>query len=527
MEEDYLNLDDYDVYQKTQRRHQHQTATKRKQHHCPTKKYNNSEELYRLQPQDFDGRSDDILLKTLLSKFQMSFLYPFLKAYGITYRSLRYLSVDDINTAIRSIGHRAEFREKLFTWRRKKYRTNDVVIVQEKIIPSTINSTEEPYIRRSSEDTLNNTKEISEISEDTQSNTKESITTFEDISTSIRNESLKFESDIMDELPLELEIDGMEVKKPKLEATVNLRETRVGLMLNLEELINESVFGPIMKAFYKKHGYLERKHRDELIQAVIDYVINKEIKLHCSDFAKIVDMIVNIFPAEHDSRDYYFINRKGKRNPMGRLYTKYYNTLKRMRVRDIHQEFTQESTTYMQSDTLADDDAMLTTGLTTPTSSTIAPRNVVNANDGNNIGNICSSSNSNTTQIELIDDDEFQELMQLDDTSMSAIKNFLRCRDVSWDDVKTVWSKTYLSRQEDVEHSTTKDVLQQWPKYLNARAMELFNIDFGLKFSRNKVNILKRKWSQFVEKVSHYYTSNIKEEMCKGLFALWKTKPGK
>lgn len=41
-------------------------------------------------------------------------------ASDITYRSLRYLSVDDINSSIRSIGHRAEFREKLFTWRRKR-----------------------------------------------------------------------------------------------------------------------------------------------------------------------------------------------------------------------------------------------------------------------------------------------------------------------------------------------------------------------------------------------------------------------
>ncbi|TMW40237.1 hypothetical protein DOY81_014683, partial [Sarcophaga bullata] len=85
----------------------------------------NQVEFPSTHPTDFDGQYDDAMLRKLLRKFQMSFLYPFLKVCDITYRSLRYLSVEDINTAIRSVGHRAEFREKLFAWRRKRYRTND------------------------------------------------------------------------------------------------------------------------------------------------------------------------------------------------------------------------------------------------------------------------------------------------------------------------------------------------------------------------------------------------------------------
>lgn len=193
---------------------------------------------------------------------------------------------------------------------------------------------------------------------------------------------------------------------------------------------------------------------------------------------------------------------------MGRLYTKYYNTLKRLRVRDIHQEFPQEiPNTYMQSGSLADDTLLTTqpttiaSNATTSLTTTLIMRPTTNANDANNISNSnsCSSNSgvgvgaggggvgvgsdgisssnkqSSNTQIELIEDD-FQELIQLDDTSVSAIKNFLHCTGLNWDDVKTMWSKTYLSRQEDVEHSTTKDILQQWPKYLNARGMELVSI---------------------------------------------------
>lgn len=193
-------------------------------------------------------------------------------------------------------------------------------------------------------------------------------------------------------------------------------------------------------------------------------------------------------------QDYYFINRQGKRNPMGRLYTKYYNTMKRMRVRDIHQDFAQEPVSYS---TLVDDSMLTTTSTTsTPTSAALMlrPTSGTNGNEANNTGcNISpatggkdigngsgggdgsGSGSGNNTQIELIEDD-FQELIQLDDTSVSAIKNFLRCQGLDWDDIKTMWSKTYLSRQEDVEHSTIKDVLQQWPKYLNARGIELVSL---------------------------------------------------
>lgn len=193
---------------------------------------------------------------------------------------------------------------------------------------------------------------------------------------------------------------------------------------------------------------------------------------------------------------------------MGRLYTKYYNTLKRMRVRDIHQEFTQE-TTLIPAATLHDDATSMMAIATTSSSTTSAVQinammsasstssSTTNANitsattilgnsshSNNNNNNIVinssnnddvdngNSNNSINTQIELIED-EFQELIQLDDTSVSAIKNFLRCQGLDWNDVKTMWAKTYLARQEDVEHSTIKDVLQQWPKYLNARGMEL------------------------------------------------------
>lgn len=67
-------------------------------------------------------------------------------------------------------------------------------------------------------------------------------------------------------------------------------------------MLEKSLYGPFLKAFYEQNGFLERKQRDELIQSIIDYVINNDIKLHAADFNKITDMIINIFPNEEQAR---------------------------------------------------------------------------------------------------------------------------------------------------------------------------------------------------------------------------------
>ncbi|XP_011294888.1 uncharacterized protein LOC101897248 [Musca domestica] len=520
MREEYLETEEYENYQNLVT--QADEAVKQEETSTTADEKLTFEEYFPpLHPIDFDCHSDDAMLRKLLKKFQMIFLYPFFKAYDITYRSLRYLSVDDINTVIRSVGHRAEFREKLFAWRRKRYRTNNTQIIEFEKSYQTVTSEEIPRSSQSADNKSNKSNKSNPIMI---METNEEIVDGANDTSSLQ--------EMMNELPLEMEVEAgggaPASKRPRTETIVNLRETRLGALLNLEELIEESVFGTIIKVFYNRHGYLERKHRDEIINTIVDYVVTKEIKLHSSDFGKIVDMIVNLFPAEEEARDYYFINRKGKRNPMGRLYTKYYNTLKRIRVRDIHQEFTNESMcSFLQTGSLKDDTsktkkastAVLTNEATTSASAN--QTNSINTTDDNK-----NSNNNSNTQIEFIADD-FEELLESNDTSSSTAKDVLRCQGLNWDNVKTLWSQTHLIRQEDIEHSTVKDVIQQWPKYLNARGMELFDIDFRLKFSRNKENLLQRKWSRFVQKICYYYQSNIKDEMCKGLFALWKTKPGK
>ncbi|XP_067634203.1 uncharacterized protein [Eurosta solidaginis] len=72
-----------------------------------------------------NNNDDDSKLMNLLKEFDLELLYTHLKLNDITFRSLLYLTVDDINTAIRHLGYRAEFREKLFVWRKEKLSTSE------------------------------------------------------------------------------------------------------------------------------------------------------------------------------------------------------------------------------------------------------------------------------------------------------------------------------------------------------------------------------------------------------------------
>uniref|UniRef100_A0A1B0ERX3 Uncharacterized protein n=1 Tax=Glossina morsitans morsitans TaxID=37546 RepID=A0A1B0ERX3_GLOMM len=459
------------------------------------------QQFLQLRPADFEAHCDDVMLKKLLTKFQMHFIYPLLKASDITYRSLRYLSVDDINSSIRSIGHRAEFREKLFTWRRKRYRTNDVIIEYDKSsVAQHTNEVSNGSMSNVEQQLQQNEQQVKEEAEKHCSSFSNQLTSTSSTSAAacrnLNKNQKRNASNSMDETfdaESDVNENAIEMKKAKLvESCVELRDMHLNVHLNVKELLEESLLGSVMKTFYQKHGHLERKHRDELIQIIVDYVTSNEIKLHCSDFMKITDMIVNIFPSENESRDYYFINRKGKRNPMGRLYTKYYNTLKRLRVRGSQQESATVQTTI---ESMSNSSGQRYKDATT--------------NDSTNI---------------LLIDDELQELTQLDDASLKAIKSFLQCQGIRWNDVKRMWPKTYLARQQDIESLTTKDVLEEWPKYVADKGIELFDVDFRIKYP-NTGDLLQKKWEHFEKKIFSYYQKNIKDETCKNLFALCKAKP--
>ncbi|XP_067628571.1 uncharacterized protein [Eurosta solidaginis] len=102
-------------------------------------------------------RTDDEKLQELLNLFELDCLFKCLRSNGVTYRCLKYVSKTDIKDAISNIGLRAEFREKLFAWRKSEFNIDDETIsVESRVISwleksQTSNSTEfSTQIRKSS-----------------------------------------------------------------------------------------------------------------------------------------------------------------------------------------------------------------------------------------------------------------------------------------------------------------------------------------------------------------------------------------
>ncbi|XP_054083052.1 uncharacterized protein LOC128920224 [Zeugodacus cucurbitae] len=73
---------------------------------------------------------EDTDLLNLLKEFDLETLFLGLKNAGLTFRSLKYLSKEDIAEAVKNIGLRTEFREKLFFWRKSKFGIEDETLSQ-------------------------------------------------------------------------------------------------------------------------------------------------------------------------------------------------------------------------------------------------------------------------------------------------------------------------------------------------------------------------------------------------------------
>lgn len=85
------------------------------EYECSYKELNNDNLLDLLKEFDLKGK-----LFSVPVSIHPKVKYVFTIDADIMYRSLKYLKSEDLKEAIPSIGLRAEFREKLFTWRKKK-----------------------------------------------------------------------------------------------------------------------------------------------------------------------------------------------------------------------------------------------------------------------------------------------------------------------------------------------------------------------------------------------------------------------
>ncbi|XP_055907744.1 uncharacterized protein LOC129942723 [Eupeodes corollae] len=186
-----------------------------------------------------------------------------------------------------------------------------------------------------------------------------------------------------------------------------------------------------------------------------------DINLKPSDFPLIVDQILSIFPNEEEAKDYYFIPREGKKNPSGRLYSRYANCRSK-RVKSSQ-----------------------------------------------------SSCTTITNETPFVEDEVDMSISEAMKTSLS--------RDSSdWNLVKEKWKKTFSLRQKELKLMSNDEFFKSWPKFCDARAPELIEIDFDFLYP-NKKHLLLSKWENFKKNIKNYYEINIHNESCRKRFSLLKT----
>ncbi|XP_067637305.1 uncharacterized protein [Eurosta solidaginis] len=242
---------------------------------------------------------------------------------------------------------------------------------------------------------------------------------------------------------------------------------------DLLSLLQQTCKGKLLLESYKKNQHLTNRNRDDLISIVIDEVIANDIILKAKDFANLLEQIINLFPNENGAREYYYIPRKGKKCPSGKLYGKYVNQRSKKR----------KSMCFEQN---------------TP-----------------------SPASDNTGA-----PTENDEVPEIDVTICRALKTSLSRSIADWNEVKDKWQKTFNLRQNDLKELTNIDFLQTWPKYTDSRAPELIYLDFKIMYP-GKENCLYSKWDIFTEKIQRFYEVNLHNDFCKQLFSLAKASTKK
>ncbi|XP_017464874.1 PREDICTED: uncharacterized protein LOC108358198 isoform X2 [Rhagoletis zephyria] len=177
----------------------------------------------------------------------------------------------------------------------------------------------------------------------------------------------------------------------------------------------------------KENQHLTNGNRDDLISVVIDEVIANDIILRGNDFVNLLEQIINLFPNEKGAREYYYIPRKGKKCPSGKLYGKY-----------VNQRSKKRKTIYLEQNTPS------------PASTKTNP----------------STKNYEVPEIYF--------------TMCRALKASLSRSIADWNEVRDKWQKTFNLRQNDIKELTNIDFLQAWPKYSDSRAPDLIKLDFNL-----------------------------------------------
>ncbi|XP_054087036.1 uncharacterized protein LOC128921961 [Zeugodacus cucurbitae] len=174
----------------------------------------------------------------------------------------------------------------------------------------------------------------------------------------------------------------------------------------LSTFLNDNSAGKQLIQYYEEWTCFTNKKRDAHIKIILEDVMLTKTKLRPEHFASIVEEIISLFPNEKESQDYYYIPRQRKKNPSGKLYSKYFNLKTKIRK-----------------------------------SSPSAERSL-----------------SSEVRDPLVD-----ENVEVDETLSLCLKTSLQKDINNWDEVIDKWQKTFTFRKKNLAKLSNSDFLQEWP----------------------------------------------------------------
>ncbi|CAI6345763.1 unnamed protein product [Macrosiphum euphorbiae] len=233
------------------------------------------------------------------------------------------------------------------------------------------------------------------------------------------------------------------------------------ISINLGEILNECSTGLMINDYYKTNHKFNDNIRTLLVDTIINYVITKKISMSVALANSIADQIADIFPTE--VKDSYFLKYDTNKNPKGKLYAKYYNSMRTLK----------------------------NSGLIPSSNHTKRPTNPINRKH----------------DLHFEPENDVQYILE-------QIKHDNNC---SFPDLEYNWKATTQFRLKSIQTSTsTHDILNNWSNYKLPLGYRLVDIDFNTMYPScsNLISTFEEK----SEKIINLLDEKIKDTLSRRLF---------
>ncbi|VVC41518.1 Hypothetical protein CINCED_3A016863 [Cinara cedri] len=107
-------------------------------------------------------------------------------------------------------------------------------------------------------------------------------------------------------------------------------ESAFDININLSDILTTSSTGTMIIDYYKTNNKFNDNIRSLLVETVINYIITKKIPMSVNLANYFGNQIVKMFPSE--VKDTYFMKNETNKSPKGKLYAKYYNSIRSLKT---------------------------------------------------------------------------------------------------------------------------------------------------------------------------------------------------